>query len=224
VTLSGRNHQEFERRTFRVPYGSSDRACPSYYPTNNEEFRMSHFQIMDEGAAEGEVAEVFDEIKRVMEIPFVPNIMKSQGLSASALKGTWGALSNVFLRTNLPMSLASMILYSIAAARNCEYCSAVHKMTCKTVGIDEDTLAALEKDLEALTPRRVQQIVKFAQKCAAAPATVTEEDYEGVRAEGVSDEEIVEIVALAALGNYLDTLADAIRVDVDDVFKAPAQA
>ena len=115
---------------------------------------MSHFQIMDESAADGEVAEVFDEIKRVMEIPFVPNILKSQGLSASALKGTWGALSNVFLRTNLPMSLASMILYSIAAARNCEYCSAVHKMTCRTVGIDEDTLAALEKDLEALAPRR----------------------------------------------------------------------
>jgi alkylhydroperoxidase/carboxymuconolactone decarboxylase family protein YurZ len=43
-----------------------------------------------------------------------------------------------------------------------------------------------------------------------------------VRAEGVSDEEIVEIIALAALGNYLDTLADALRVDVDDVFKAPA--
>lgn len=183
---------------------------------------MSHLPIMDESAADPEVAEVFDEIKRVMEIPFVPNIMKSQGRSASALKGAWGALSNVFLGTNLPMSLASMILYSIAAARNCEYCSAVHKMTCKTVGIDEDTLRALEKDLEALTPRRVQQIVKFAQKCASAPMTVTEEDYENVRAEGVSDEEIVEIIALAALGNYLDTLADAIRVDVDDVFKAPA--
>ena len=75
-----------------------------------------------------------------------------------------------------------------------------------------------------MTPRRVQQIVKFAQKCASAPATVTDDDYESVRAEGVSDEEIVEIIALAALGNYLDTLADAIRVDVDDVFKAPAQA
>jgi uncharacterized peroxidase-related enzyme len=183
---------------------------------------MSHLQIMDEGDASGEVAEVFDEIKRVMEIPFVPNIMKSQGLSASALKGAWGALSNVFLSTSLPMSLAAMILYTIASQRNCEYCSAVHKMTCKTVGIDEDTLAALEKDLEALTPRRVQQIVSFAEQCANRPQTITEDDYDRVRAEGVSDEEIVEIIALAALGNYLDTLADALRVDVDDVFKAPA--
>ena len=185
---------------------------------------MSHYQIMQESDADGEVADVFAEIKRTMEIPFVPNIMKSQGLSVNALKGVWGAFSNVFLSTSLPISLASMILYSIAAARNCEYCSAVHKMTCKTVGIDEDTLAALETDLEALKPRRVQQIVKFAKQCAAAPLTITEDDYENLRAEGVGDEEIVEIIALAALGNYLDTLADAIRVDVDDAFKAPAQA
>ena len=183
---------------------------------------MSHLQIMDESAADGEVAEVFDEIKRVMEIPFVPNLLRSQGLAANALKGIWGALSNVFLKTSLPMSLAAMILYTIAAQRNCVYCSAVHKMTCKTVGIDEDTLAALENDLEALTPKRVQQIVSFAKKCANRPQTITEDDYDQVRAEGVSDEEIVEIISLAALGNYLDTLADAIRVDVDDVFKAPA--
>lgn len=181
---------------------------------------MSHLEIMDESAADGEVSEVFDEIKRVMEIPFVPNIMKSQGRSASALKGAWGAFSNVFLKTSLPMSLASMILYTIAAQRNCEYCSSVHKMTCKTIGIDENTLAALEKDLEALTPRRVQQIVSFAEQAANRPQTITQDDYDRVRAEGVSDEEIVEIVALAALGNYLDTVADALQVDVDDVFKA----
>ena len=181
---------------------------------------MGHLRFLQEGEATGEVAAVFDDVKRVMEIPFVPNILRSQAGSASALKGAWGALSNVFLGTRLPMSLAAMILYSISAARNCEYCSAVHRATCKTVGIDEETLAVLEKDLESLTPTRVQRIVLFAQKCASDPKAVSEADFDAVRDEGVTDEEIVEIVALAALGNYLDTIADAIQIDVDEVFRS----
>lgn len=180
---------------------------------------MSYVDVIQESEVSGEVALIYDEIKRVMEIPFVPNILKTQGWSASALSGAWGALSNVFLSTSLPMSLASMILYSNSAARQCNYCSAVHRMTCKTVGIDDETLAALEQDLSALTPTRVQQIVRFAKKCATSPATLTEHDYNRVRDEGVSEEEIIEIVSLAALGNYLDTLADALQIDIDEVFK-----
>jgi hypothetical protein len=33
----------------------------------------------------------------------------------------------------------------------------------------------------------------------------------------VGDRELVEIVALAALGNYMDTLADGLKVEVDEI-------
>lgn len=180
---------------------------------------MSHLEITKEGTATREIAEVFDDIKRTMEIPFVPNILKSQGMSESALKGLWGVFSNVFLSTQLPISLAAMILYRIASEHKCEYCSAVHKMTCKTVGMDEETLAALENDLENLRPMRIQKIVAFAEQCAIHPQTITAQDHDQLRAEGISDEEITEIIALAALGNYLDTLADSLQINVDDAFK-----
>ncbi len=42
---------------------------------------------------------------------------------------------------------------------------------------------------------------------------------DAIRAQGVSDEEIIEVISLAALGNYLDTLADALKVPVDSVFR-----
>ena len=62
-------------------------------------------------------------------------------------------------------------------------------------------------------------IVKFAQKVALDPQGLSEPDYEAVREQGVSDGEIMEIISLAALGNYLDTLADAVKSDVDSVIK-----
>lgn len=182
-------------------------------------FRQMHFTIVDEQAVSPSVGRVFEEIKATMEIPFVPNILRSQGLSESATKGIWGAFSNVFLKTNLPMPLASMILYCISADKNCQYCSAVHMATCKSVGVDENTLSALQNNLSALSPRRSQKCILFAVKCAASPSQMSEEDFEDLRMEGVSDEEIVDVIALAALGNYLDTVADALAMDIDDVFK-----
>ena len=35
----------------------------------------------------------------------------------------------------------------------------------------------------------------------------------------MSDEEIIEVIGLAALGSYLDTLADALKVPVDSVIR-----
>lgn len=180
---------------------------------------ISGLPIIEEEEATGEVAQVYDDIKRVMQIPFVPNLDKVLGNAPSALSGAWEALRNIFLQTSLPMPLATMVLYSIAVAKNCQYCSAVHQVTCRSLGVEEETLAALDNNLDALAPQRVQAIVKFAQKCALDPQSLAEADYESVRSQGISDQELMEIIALAALGNFLDTLADGMKVEVDSFFK-----
>ena len=179
---------------------------------------VSQLPMVEEADASADVAHSFDDIKRVMEIPFIPNIHKTLANSPTALAGTWAALHNTFLQTSLPLSLASMILFSISAAKKCQYCSAVHQITCKTLGVEEETLAALDGDLEALAPQRVQAIVKFAQKCALDPQSLKAADYEAVRAQGIGDQELTDIIALSALGNFLDTLADGMKVEVDSVF------
>jgi uncharacterized peroxidase-related enzyme len=182
-----------------------------------EQLPISQLPMMAEQEATGEVAEVFDDLKREFQIPFVPNLEKTLAVSPPALKGTWEALKNVLLQTSLPMPLKAMILFSVASMNKCQYCNSIHKVTCRTIGIDEETLAALDSDLEALAPRRVQEIVKFAQKCAGNPLDLGAADYDAVRQQGVGDEEIVEIITLAALGNFLDTLADSLKLEVDSV-------
>jgi uncharacterized peroxidase-related enzyme len=184
---------------------------------------VSQLPRIQETEASGEVADIYDEIQREMGIPFVPNIDKMLAISPSALAGKWQVLRNVFLQTSLPTSLAAMILYTVAAANKCNYCGSIHKVTCRTVGIDEDTLAALDSDLTGLSPRRVQAIVAFAKKCATDRQSLVDADYDSIREQGVSDEEIVEIISLAALGNYLDTLADSLKVEVDEAIAQALQ-
>ena len=42
------------------------------------------------------------------------------------------------------------------------------------------------------------------------------EDYARVRAQGISEAEIVEIILIAAVGIFNDTVADALMIQVDD--------
>jgi alkylhydroperoxidase family enzyme len=73
-------------------------------------------------------------------------------------------------------------------------------------------LEALVSNLDAVNPKRTQEIIKFAVKCALEPQTLVESDYDRIRDQGVSEEELVEIIGWAALAMYNDTLADAMKL------------
>ena len=181
---------------------------------------MGQLPQIEETEASAEVAEIYEEIMRDLSIPFVPNIDKTLAIAPNTLKGEWEVLRNVFLNTSLPTSLAAMIMFSVSAANKCGYCSPMMKVTCMTLGVDEETLESLDNDLESLSPMRVQVIVKFAKKCAMDRASLGDQDFEELRQQGISDAEIMEVISLAALTNYLNTIADSLKVDVEDAILA----
>ena len=84
------------------------------------------------------------------------------------------------------------------------------------VGVDQNLLDSLDKDPESLPSDRVRAIIEFALKCSMHRENPAEDDFENLRAQGVTDEEIVQIISLAALANYLNTMANAMKVEVDD--------
>jgi uncharacterized peroxidase-related enzyme len=181
---------------------------------------VSQLPQVEEADASPEVAEIYDEIRRELDIPFVPNIDKTLAIAPNMLRGEWEVLRNVFLKTSLPTSLAAMIVFSVSAANKCGYCAPLMKVTCMTLGVDEETLQSLDSDLETLSPRRVQAIVKFATKCAMDRANLNDQDFDELRQQGISDPEIMEVISLAALANYLNTIADSLKLDVEDTIQA----
>jgi uncharacterized peroxidase-related enzyme len=174
-------------------------------------------QLIEEHEATGAIAETYDEIKRMLGVPVVPNFMKALAASPAALAIYWASHRAYLQHSTLPQSLSAMILYAIASRNECEYCSANHELSCLTLGIDEATLRTLIEDLPHLTPERIRLTIEFAIKVARSPKELRREDYDNLRAYGVSEEELVEIIHLASLGSSGDVLADALKVEVDDV-------
>lgn len=176
---------------------------------------ISGLPMIEEDEATGEVAEIFTTIKRDLQYPFVPNFYKVLAASPAALAVHVESFFSFLKHTTLPESLTAMIHFTIAQMNHCEYCSASGELTCRTLGIDEDTLTALVQDLGNVSPRRIQAIIEFALKVAHDPRSLVAEDYDRVRGQGVTDEELLEIILIAAFGNLNDTMADALKVKVD---------
>jgi uncharacterized peroxidase-related enzyme len=179
------------------------------------EIAANGLRLVEEDEATGEVAALYEEIKREMMLPEVPNLFKALGASPAALAISWAWFGALYRHSTLPQSLLAMILYAIAEQNHCQYCSASHELSCRTLGIDEETLRTLINDLPHLTPERIRATIQFALKIARSSKSLVREDYDAVRAQGVSEEELVELIHLAAMASSGDILADALKIEVD---------
>ena len=123
----------------------------------------------------------------------------------------------------LPTALKEMLFVAISAARNCQYCTTAHLAFCALLGVDPATLTLLDTHIEAIEPQRTRAVIQFAVRCATDPASLTEADYDGLRSQGISDAELIELVAMTAFSVYATIVADALKVEVDPGFHAILQ-
>jgi uncharacterized peroxidase-related enzyme len=171
--------------------------------------------LIEEDEASPEIAEVYDRIKRDMQVPYVPNWAKVLAASPSAFKIYMSLFDAFYENISLPHSVVAMICYTVAKKTDCAYCSATNELTCRTLGVDEETLSAIVNDLSSVKPERIRGIIEFAVKVAKYPKTVAQNDYDELRALGISTEEIMEIILIAGIAVLNDTMADAVKLEVD---------
>lgn len=178
--------------------------------------QISGVPVIEESEATGELADLYERSKIVLQSPFVANMVKAFSASPNLIGGLLDAFQAFFQALTLPQSLVAMISYCVPETKNCAYCAANGELHCRTVGINEEMLHMIARDLGNVSPLRVRAILEFAIKCAVSPQDLTAEDYDHVRDFGVSDEELLEVVFIAAFANFTDTLADALKLEVDE--------
>lgn len=178
---------------------------------------ISGFPVIEPEEADPDTLQQYAEIQQEVGLPYVPSWAKTLVISPAFYNIYLEMMRAMNRHLTLPQTLAPMILYCIATARNCQYCSAGNELFCRTLGVDEETLEMLARDLDNVSPRRLQAIIQFALQCAFDPQSMTAADYERVREQGITDDEMAQIIFLAALGNFNDTLADSFKIEIEPV-------
>jgi RNA polymerase sigma-70 factor, ECF subfamily len=153
---------------------------------------------------------------------FVPALFSAQSLLPRAIEAQ-ASIAGVFLLG--PGALSSMrkeeILVAVAAGHRNSYCVAVHaslleKSSCPAGEIVQIARGTFEGFAE---PRAA--LLDFSVRLALVPTSIGPSDFERLRSLGFGDEEILESVQTAALGQFLCTLSTGLGVEADFELSPP---
>lgn len=179
---------------------------------------MPHIAILKPEHAPRDVYSLYEEFYRKMSFPSAPNFIMTQGHSVASARGTWGLVYNVLVSGEIPRWTKEMIFVAISKDRNCQYCEAAHIACCRMLGVNSGMIDHLVRDVYSIPDPKLREMVLFALKCSRDPQSLTADDYERLRAFGMTESVIVELIAMAGLAVYANIMADATRVEADGMF------
>lgn len=177
---------------------------------------MPNIALVEPNEASLEVAEVYTDFERRMGFSAPPNFIKTQGHSLAAARSSTSLVDNLLVEGKLPRALKEMLFVAISHERGCRSCEAAHIACCRMLGVDAATMAKVAVAASELTPARSGDIIRFGLKCARDPQSLGVQDFEVLRAHGLSEGEIVEVIAVSGLAVYASIMADATGVESDE--------
>jgi uncharacterized peroxidase-related enzyme len=183
---------------------------------------MTRLQALSPDAATGKTKELFTAIQG--KLGMVPNMMRTMGNSSAFLEGYLN-LSGALSGGTLGAKKGELIAMAVAETNSCNYCLSAHAFIGeKLVGIDTASIhdARNGKSADAKT----EAVLTFAKALVSKRGLVSDADVNTVKAAGVTEGEVGEIVghvALNILTNYFNNTANT-EVDFPKVvaFKVAA--
>lgn len=179
---------------------------------------MPHWPIVEPEAAVPAVQAVYQDFHRRMSFPAAPNFIKAQGHSATVVQGTWDLVRNVLVLGRIPRYVKEMLFVAISRDRQCRYCEAAHVACCRMLGVKHGLLESLVNDLAGMSDHKIRDMILFGLKCSRNPQALSQVDVDGLKAHGLGQPEILELIAMSGLAVYANIMADATAVEPDAMF------
>jgi len=167
---------------------------------------MSRVDTVAKEKAQPAVRELYQAIEK--KLGKVPNVMLTMGHSPAVLKGYLN-FSEAASQTSLNPKLREEIALIVGQTNLCNYCLSAHSTIAKGIGLSDQEIIQIRKAV-AQDPK-TQAILTFAKTVVEKKGNVTEQDISNLKAKGVTDTELVEIIMVIALNmftNYFNHITD----------------
>lgn len=182
---------------------------------------MSRLPLVDPAQATGPAKGLLDAVGRKLGI--VPNMTRALANSPAALKA-YLDMSGALAGAALDAKTREQIALAVGEVNGCDYCVAAHTMIGGRLGLPREAL--LDARLGTAEPPKTRAVLRFARNLVLQRGLATDGDLADVRAAGVTDGEIAEIVAVTALNvftNWFNHVADT-PIDFPAAEPLPAEA
>jgi uncharacterized peroxidase-related enzyme len=151
---------------------------------------------------------------------FVPNVFLALARRPEEFRAFF-AYHDALMEKNTGLTKAEreMIVVATSGANRCQYCVVAHgailRIRAKNPLVADQVAINYRK--ADITPRQ-RAMLDFAMKVALQSHAVDEADFEALRAQGFSDDDIWDIAAIAALFAMSNRLANAFSIRPNDEF------
>jgi uncharacterized peroxidase-related enzyme len=174
------------------------------------ETAMSRVQIVDPKTATGDARRLLDAVQSQLGV--TPNFTRVLANSPEALEGflgLYGAASGF----SLDKAMQERIALAVAEGNACEYCVAAHTAIGRHAGLSNAEMLLNRQGTSA--DAKASAAVAFARAINDNRGEVTVAQFGAAREAGLSDRDIVEIIALVTLNIFTTLLGKATRIDID---------
>jgi alkylhydroperoxidase family enzyme len=158
-------------------------------------------QLLQPNDAKGEIAEIFEDIRRVKGPNFLTPTWGFFALDVDLLRHWWGLTKRLQMAKGaLSKPLLNSISLVCAAEVDCPRCINNHQThLIEHFGMTEaEVVEILNFEKSTKVDDKTKAVLRFARKVAFAEGT-TDEDFQELRRHGVSDVGVVEIVSTAMM-------------------------
>ena len=178
---------------------------------------MNRLPALDPATATGKSKTLLDAVQK--KLGRTPNMMRTLGNAPAALEAYLG-FSGALATGTLDAKVREQIALTVAEANVCEYCLAAHTAIGGMVGLTADEIGKA-RGATSSQPKTAA-ILKLARSIVVNRGNVPDQDLAAARSHGITDGEVVEIVANVALNIFTNYLNHVARTVVDFPAVAPS--
>ena len=178
---------------------------------------MSWISTPDENDVSGDAAAAYDRDRAALG--YVANYTKVFAIRPAVL-AAWEQLNGA-IKESMDLRRYELATLSAAVRLRSSYCSLAHGklLADKFVGADAIPGIVADPRSMALTPVD-RAVMALADRVAAGAADMTEDDLSELRALGMDDAEILDVVLAAAARCFFSSVLDAVGAQPDAAYRA----
>ncbi len=176
---------------------------------------MAFIETVAVHEASGDVQTMYRNAQGSLD--YVPNYAKLFSLRPQVM-ATWGAFL-ASIRMNIDLRRYELVTLAAARALKSSYCMLAHGSILHTRFYTSEQLQAVMDDGGTVVLSAADAaIIAYAEHIVRDASSITEQEVQGLRDHGLTDAEIFDVAAVAAVRCFFSKLLDALGAEADSAY------
>ena len=159
------------------------------------------------------------------DLPDLPDIFRALSLNSAGLNAVQELNESLaFGNSTLTRVQEEAVATVVSVANRCRYGALTHGGFFRRYSGDSDLASQLLADYtQADLSQKDRRMLDFAVRVTLEPSSLNESDIDGLRAVGFQEQDIVSVVLITCLFNFMNRVASCLGVEVPSNFQRAAQ-